>query len=67
MNSLHNFRKEVLLGGVLQGPIIRFLFFIFLCDIIFVMSGIDVDSYSDESTPYFAADNMAHVFRNIRK
>ena len=45
--------------GVTQGSILRpLLFNIFMADLFFIMSNIDIASYADDNTPYIAADRV---------
>ena len=45
--------------GVTHGSILKpLLFNIFLADLFFIISNIDIANYTDDNTPYIAADNI---------
>ena len=54
--------------GVTQGSILRpLLFNIFMADLFFIMSNIDIASYADDNTPYIAADNIDDLIKSLEE
>ena len=50
--------------GVTQGSILRSLLFnIFLADLFFIISNINIASYADDNTSYIAADNIDDLIK----
>ena len=61
LNSAYSSCKEILFG-VLQGSILGpFLFNIFLCDLLYMVSDTDSASYADCNTPYVSVDTIDEV------
>ena len=54
--------------GVTHGSILRLLLFnIFLADLFFIISNIDIASYADDNTPYIATDNIDDLIKSLEE
>ena len=46
---------------------IPLLFNIFLADLFFIISNIDIASYADDNTPYIAIDNIDDFIKSLEE
>ena len=52
--------------GVIHGSILRpLLFKTFLANLFFIISNIEIASYTDDNTPYIAADNIDDLIKSL--
>ena len=51
--------------GVTHGSILRT--FIFLADLFFIISNIDIASYADDNTPYIVVDNIDDFIKSLEE
>ena len=49
--------------GSMSGPI---LFYIFLCDLFFIVNNVEFASYADGNTPYFVGDDLSDVILKLQ-
>ena len=55
------------MSGVPQGSILGpYLFNIFLCDMFFIVNGVDFASYADDNTPYTSDTNIDEVIDKLQ-
>ena len=47
--------------------VIPLLFNIFLADLFFVISNVNIASYADDNTPYISADNIDDIIKSLEK
>ena len=62
-NSCYSSWKEILFGIPHRSILGHLLFKTFLCDMFFVMNGIDFASYADGNTQYVSSDSIEDVIR----
>ena len=66
INESYSSWEEILFGvpqGSILGPL---LFNIFICDLFFIISEIDIASYADDNTPYVSGDLPEDVMESLQ-
>ena len=54
--------------SVTRSSIVRpLLFNIFLADLFFIISNVNIASYADDNTPYISADNIDDIIKSLKK
>ena len=54
--------------SVTRSSIVRpLLFNIFLADLFFIISNVNIASYADDNTPYISADNIDDIIKSLEK
>ena len=67
VNNSYSTCYEILFGvpqGYILGPL---LFLIFLADLLFILSEIDIANYADDNTPYTSSNDVSGLIKNLEE